>query len=397
MGVAYTTMKITLMYDFLKEMGGLERVMFFQANNLISENEVELLFSYVSEAQKKKIIGELTLDKRVTIKQIGALRNDIVQYVLSVVFPGRLREKRDLIISHSFMATRMAFLNKRKTGTPYVVYLHHPPNFLYEKDIFAWANNISRKFSLPLRFLIGGRLKKEDRQAVRGADLLIANSKYTAMRAHSIYGVMPHVIYPPVSPVFTIINPARVKAFQRAKKITRPFFLAHGRVIPDKSYHDLIPLMKAFPHYDLYISGTVSEDYKSLLQQEAQTQGVAHRVKILGRISTEDLIGYYNAARLFLTPAHKEDFGITVIEALSCGCPVIAWNDGAGPSEIVGHKDAGLLAKPYDLKNFSETIGKALTMKFTKQKVRKYAQKFSEKNIRKEFLLLLSKIRPSDK
>lgn len=394
-------MNVSILYDFLKEMGGLERVMFFQANNLVSSSRVELLFSYISQKQRKKIIDELGLDKRVTLRQIGAMRNDIVQYILSVMFPNRLRAKSDLLITHSFMTTRMAFLHKKKTGTPYVVYLHHPPNFLYEKDILSWANNLSRRFSLPLRYLFGERLKKNDREAVRGASVLIANSKYTAKRAYEIYGIMPQVIYPPVSPIFTIMSVHKIKNFVRSKQIKKPFFLAHGRVIPDKAYHDLIPLMKTFPDYDLYISGTVSDEYKTFLEQQVNKNGLGGRVKILGRISTEDLLGYYNAARLFLTPAHKEDFGITVIEALSCGCPVIAWNDGAGPSEIVAHESVGLLAKPYDLKDFSRQIRRALDETLNKQKIRSYAQRFSEAHIRKEFLSavlpLLKKSKPSDR
>jgi len=58
--------KIILGYDFLKELGGLERVMFFQANSLYKLYNVELIFSYISDKNCGKIIQELNLNKKIS-------------------------------------------------------------------------------------------------------------------------------------------------------------------------------------------------------------------------------------------------------------------------------------------------------------------------------------------
>ena len=51
--------KIIILYDFLKEVGGLERVMFFQANNLDSKFETEIVFSYIDNKKVELKLGEL--------------------------------------------------------------------------------------------------------------------------------------------------------------------------------------------------------------------------------------------------------------------------------------------------------------------------------------------------
>ena len=70
--------KIILGYDFLKELGGLERVMFFQANSLYNLYNVELIFSYISEKNCDKILKELSLNKMIPIKQISKTKSEIL-------------------------------------------------------------------------------------------------------------------------------------------------------------------------------------------------------------------------------------------------------------------------------------------------------------------------------
>ena len=84
--------------------------------------------------------------------------------------------------------------------------------------------------------------------------------------------------------------------------------------------------------------------------------------------------------------APKEDFGLTPIEAMSCGTPVIAWKDGAGPEETVINGVNGFFAKPYDINDMARKIEKVLDEKWNKEKIRKSIEKFSEPKIKKEFL-----------
>ena len=77
------------------------------------------------------------------------------------------------------------------------------------------------------------------------------------------------------------------------------------------------------------------------------------RVKILGWAPTEDLVVLYNGAELLLFPSLHETFGFPLVEAMACGCPVVASNAYAIP-EVVG--DAAILCDPYDYECFAESV-----------------------------------------
>jgi glycosyltransferase involved in cell wall biosynthesis len=385
-----TMKKITLLYDFLKELGGLERVMFFHANKLKKDNKVNILFSYISDKDKEKVLKELELDEGVKVSQIGRIKNEIIALAASFLFPSRIKKiKADLIFSHSFMCTRMAYKKKKIDGTKYIVIMHHPPNFLYSPPK-GWANNLARGFALLLGMSLRPIIKKMDIVAVKNADLVIVSSHNAAKRIQNIYDINPKIVYPNISNYFKPLIEFRKKDFLKNKNIVRPFLLAHGRIIPDKNYKAVISMLKPFNEYDLIISGSISNSYRKEIEEEIMNQGLQNRVKILGRIPKEDLLGYYNTASLFLMPAFKEDFGLTIVEAIACGCPVIAWDDKAGPSEIIS-EDNGVLALPYGDKDFVRKMKLALNKKWDKERLVNSVKRFSETEIEKEFISTVQK------
>lgn len=384
--------KIILLYDFLKEIGGLERVMFFQANLLKKHHKPELYFSYVSNKDKDRIIRELELKNNVLVRSLGRINNEFLQLAKSFLLPSRIKKLRaDLIIANSFMTSRMACYMKKKYGTPYVVVLYHPPNFIYSK-VSGWANNIYRLAGSIWGIAAGGLLKNIDRRAVVNADLVVSISEYTKRRAYGIYGTDSIIIYPHVSDFFRIMGDKEKKEFLRKMNIKNKFLFAHGRIIPDKNYDLLFDIVSGVANMDLIISGSVSDNYRAKLMHLAKIKKVEKRVKILGRISSKDLLGYYNCAEIFLMPAKKEDFGLTPIEAMACGCPVVAWNDNAGPNETVIPKVNGLLARPYNVHDFAEKIKMGLKMRWDKKKIIKSVGKFSEKEVGDKFIEIIDEL-----
>ena len=71
-----------------------------------------------------------------------------------------------------------------------------------------------------------------------------------------------------------------------------------------------------------------------------------------------DLVYLYNAARLLVHPSFYEGFGLTPLEAMTCGTPVIVSNTAALP-EVVG--DAGLMINPHDLEGLTVAMWRVLT------------------------------------
>ena len=76
----------------------------------------------------------------------------------------------------------------------------------------------------------------------------------------------------------------------------------------------------------------------------------------LGVISDDrQLATLYAAADIMVVPSRQEAFGKTLIEAMACGTPVVAFGDG-GPVDIVDHMRTGYLARPFDPATLAEGI-----------------------------------------
>lgn len=351
--------KITILYEFLSEIGGLERVMINNYNWLKDNFKVRLGFAHIN-----KKIAKNEQYKRIKIKRISKfpIINEPLEVMWFCINPFIKKLKVDLAISHSFLASYYCYRKR----IPYIIFIHHPPNFLYPKIEKEWINSPKRFFAWLGGKLIGNWLRDLDKKCVKDAKLLFANSNYTKKRIKQIYKKDSIVIYPPRNEFFKILNTTK-----------KDFIYAHGRVIPDKKFEYIIEAMKYLPNEKLIISGSIEKNYENKLKNLIKELKLEKRIKILGRISEKELIRLYNEAKVFVLTAPHEDFGIVPVESMSCGTPVIAWNDGAGPTETVNNVN-GFLAKPYDIKDLVNKIKEALNKKWDKNKIRKTTEKFSE-------------------
>jgi glycosyltransferase involved in cell wall biosynthesis len=90
----------------------------------------------------------------------------------------------------------------------------------------------------------------------------------------------------------------------------------------------------------------------------ASNHGVSDKVHFIRLVPTEDLLALYNLASTFVYPSLYEGFATAVIEAMACGCPVVASNTSCLP-EVVG--DAGILVDPYSEAELASAIEKAVS------------------------------------
>jgi glycosyltransferase involved in cell wall biosynthesis len=366
--------KIAILYEGLSEIGGLERVMVTNYNWLKDKFKVYLGFAHIN-----KEIAKNELYNKLKIKKISELliKNESLEIIWFCTNPFIKRIKVDLAISHSFLMSYYCYRKK----IPYIIFMHHPPNFLYPKITREWINHPKRFFAWLGGKLMEKWLKNLDKKCVKNAKLIFANSGYTKKRINQIYKIDATVIYPPKNESFRILN---------IKK--KNFIYAHGRVIPDKKFEYVIEAMKHIPNKKLVISGSIEKNYEKKLKNLIKKLRLQNRIKILGRISEKNLIKLYNEAKVFVLTAPHEDFGIVPVEAISCGTPVIAWNDGAGPTETIIENVNGFLAKPYDIKDLTDKIKKAMNKKWDRNKIIKTTDKFLDKIQSKIFLKDVSKV-----
>ncbi|WP_270886161.1 glycosyltransferase family 4 protein [Pedococcus sp. 5OH_020] len=93
--------------------------------------------------------------------------------------------------------------------------------------------------------------------------------------------------------------------------------------------------------------------YLSELRSLAAQLGIADDVTWVGGVPLEETVPFYRAADVFVYPSHNETFGLTILEAMACGCPVVTSDRSAMPETAGG---AGFLADPDD----PEAIGAAI-------------------------------------
>ena len=110
---------------------------------------------------------------------------------------------------------------------------------------------------------------------------------------------------------------------------------------------------RRFPDVQLLVVGDGS--LRGSMEQQAQELGCADAVTWAGRQPQEALPQYYSEMDIVLMPSRSEGFGLTAIEAMACGCVVVA-SDVGGLPEVVSDGVCGLLHRTEDVHDMAEKI-----------------------------------------
>jgi glycosyltransferase involved in cell wall biosynthesis len=132
------------------------------------------------------------------------------------------------------------------------------------------------------------------------------------------------------------------------------FILSVGEMRPYKNIRRLIEAFSRVeaPQIKLAIVGKVNKLDPEIMQLPA-TLGITEKVKFLNYVSDQDLAALYSSARLFIFPSLYEGFGIPLLEAMACKCPIIA-SDSSSLPEVAG--DAAIYCNPTDIDNIAQKI-----------------------------------------
>ncbi len=220
----------------------------------------------------------------------------------------------DLVLSSSHCVAKGVIV---PPTTPHVSYIHTPMRYAYEQlpDYFG-----AGRLPLPLRAVVGGlmhHIRLWDEVTQSRVDHYVANSHHVARRITARYRRDSVVVHPPVD----------MDRFDVGKGWPRPDapFLMLGAFAPYKRVDLAIEAFNRLK-LPLAIAGG-GQDEKRLRAMAGPT------VSFLGRLSDEDVAKAYANARAFIFPG-EEDFGITPLEAMASGTPIIALARG-GATETV--------------------------------------------------------------
>lgn len=171
------------------------------------------------------------------------------------------------------------------------------------------------------------------------------------------------VIYLAADKRYTYLkNKDELKNELRSKyNIHEPFILYVGTVESRKNVSLLIEsfhkLKKQGIKHKLVLIGVHGYGSAEIVEL-VNSLGLSKEVIFTGYVSDEDLVKFYNTADIFVYPSLYEGFGLTPLEAMACGCPVVSSNTSSLP-EVVG--DAGILVNPHESNALTNEMYKLLT------------------------------------
>jgi glycosyltransferase involved in cell wall biosynthesis len=198
--------------------------------------------------------------------------------------------------------------------------------------------------------------------AVAQADSLIAVSESTKRDLVKKLGAKPgkiSVIHEGIDKSFYFKrDQEEINRVRSHFGLTRPYLLFVGTVQPRKNLEFLISAFAEakIKGFDLVIAGKPGWLYEEIYKAPAKF-AVEKHVKFLGFVDSQYLPGLYSGAGAFVYPSLYEGFGLPLLEALACGCPIIEANNSSIP-EVVG--EAGLLFKTNDKKDFIKQLRRVL-------------------------------------
>jgi teichuronic acid biosynthesis glycosyltransferase TuaC len=170
------------------------------------------------------------------------------------------------------------------------------------------------------------------------------------------------------------------------------FVFAYGSIDERKGFQTLIEAMSYIKDSNIkcYISG--SGAYKDFLHNRiVGNNGLREKVKLLDFMSDVELCNWINASDLFIFPSLRESFGITQVNALACGSPVIA-STNVGSNEIICPV-CGELYNVGDAKDLANKIIQNIDKQWDHKGIRNYTElHYSWKGISNQLINLYKEL-----
>ena len=173
--------------------------------------------------------------------------------------------------------------------------------------------------------------------------------------------------------------------------------IAVGRLHTVKGFERLLKIWKSivqsYPEWKLCIVGDGEE--KQNLLDLAKQYDIEGSVVFTGALSHDDVLEQMKKASVYAMTSYSEGFPFVLIEAMSCGLPVVAFDVRVGPRAIVENEKSGILVKDDDNEAFAQAVGKLFSdaekrVEYSKNSIDR-AKCFSEEKIMEKWLALFER------
>lgn len=249
---------------------------------------------------------------------------------------------------------------------------HLPPHNDYsDNTLYSYAQKLNRTL-----------LKCREQRLLSNVDTLVVNSEFTAKMMDKCYSLeADKIICPPIN----------VKEYYADRRSRDKFYLYLGRLDPVKRVEEIVESFNQM-NINLLIAGTG--------ELHDRLENIANdNVSILGYVSDEKKKMLFSNCSGFIQNTIAEPFGVTTVEALASGAPVIAVDDGNNPYLIQNRVNGVLFDRPCDIgayktsksvKELQEAIKTAENTDWDHERIQQTADSYDISNILTEWKTIIN-------
>ena len=274
----------------------------------------------------------------------------------------KITEQADLVISTSHCVIKGV---KKPPGAKHISYVHSPMRYIYDQFPLYFGKEA------PLIQRLGAHLcrpflRRWDIDSNQNVDQMIANSGFVKDRIEYYYGEESKVIHPFVD----------LADFDFSKNHTREdFYLMVSAFAPNKKVGLAIEAFNKMGKVLKIVGGGQQEDYLRSIAK--------NNIEFLGNRTREEVVELYQKTRGFIFPG-IEDFGITPLEAMAGGSPIVAFRAG-GVLETLTDKTAEFFGEQ-SAEALCQAVERFEKRTFHQEDLIQRAQSFSKEKFKREFL-----------
>ncbi len=291
-------------------------------------------------------ISKVKLHKNINVVFSKSFGRPLNNPIVPSMFFKLIRNKFDIVHAHDhfFFGSMIAASIKKKKNNFVITHHTNPLNY---------NNLFLRIFENLYLNLIGKKILKK-------ADKVIVANKYnkTLFKTWNTGSIkiIPNAVN------FNEFNKANGNGFRKKFKIPKDkkISLSIGRYAPRKGFGYLFDAIKELKKYGetvnkaIFVLVTTRTDVNKL-KEKTKKLGISKHLIILNNHSRKDTIGAFYAADIFTSPSISESFGVTLLEAIYVGLPVVC-SDIPSYREILKYSKNHIIVKPRDYKALAEAL-----------------------------------------
>lgn len=359
-------LRVAIVCDWLTGIGGAERVV-FELHKLFPDAPI-----YTSQYNPQAIPWFADADVRTTwLQKLPKSFRKFLPLLRRWAFEKLDLSEYDLILSSSGAEAKGV---KKRAGALHINYCHSPTHYYwvrYDEYMhspgFGFFNPLAR---IGLKLLVGP-MRRWDKKAAARPDIMIANSTFTQANIKKFYGRDSIVIHPPVE----------IGRFAKPSSKERNNFVCVGRQTPYKRF-DLAVAACTELSLPLTVVGSGPE-HEKLKQLAGPT------VTFAASANDATVADYFCHATALIFPG-MEDFGITAVEAMAAGTPVIAYKAGGALDYVIPSK-TGLFFEKQSTESLVNALHTFKVKEFNSETIRKHAAQFDSEVFREHMEKLIQK------